>query len=83
MSTEIRSALRAWVVRKNGKISAEQLRDDTPIIEERVVTSLQIMDLILFIEELRGAPVDVESLRGGAFSSINAIYAAFFAKEAA
>jgi acyl carrier protein len=75
---EIRAALRDWIVNVSGKIEREQLSDETPLIEERIITSLQVMDLILFLEKLSGRPVEVEQLRAGAFRNINTLYQNFF-----
>lgn len=74
---EFRKALRDWMVRTSGKVRADELADDTPILELRIITSVQVMDLILFIEETTGAGVDVERLKPGAFRDINAIVARF------
>jgi len=76
---EVRAALRDWVVRTNGQVSPADIRDDTPILERRIVKSLDLMDLILFLEELRGLPIDVEALKPGVFRSIDAIWTNFFA----
>ena len=76
---EIRAALRDWVVRTNGQVSPADIRDDTPILERRIVKSLDLMDLILFLEELRGLPIDVEALKPGVFRNIDAIWTNFFA----
>ncbi len=75
--TAFRQGLRTWVL-QNGKVAPAELGDDTPIIERRIVTSLQVMDLILYLEELRGSPIDVEGLKPGAFRSIDVIVANFF-----
>ena len=75
---EVRTAIRDWVVRTSGKVKPEDVADDTPIIERRIVKSLDIMDLILFLEELSGRPIDVEKLQPGVFRSIDAIYSNFF-----
>lgn len=75
---EIRATLRDWVVRTNGKVSPSDIQDDTPILERRIVKSLDIMDLILFLEELRGRPIDVEKLKPGVFRDIDAIWRNFF-----
>lgn len=77
-ATSKREALRGWLVEKNGRIGAEQLSDDCPLLEQRVIGSLQIMDLLLFIEELRGRPVTVDELTPAAFASIDAICRRFF-----
>jgi len=76
---EIKKALRDWIVRKNGKIRAEDLTGETLIIEERIITSVQIMDLILFIEHLTGQSIDVTSLKRGVFRNVDTIYQNFFA----
>ena len=75
---EIRQSLRDWIAKTNGKIRAEDLNDDTPIIERRIISSLQLTDLILMLEKLSDNMIDVEMLKPGAFRDINAIYRNFF-----
>lgn len=75
---EVRAALRDWIVRTSGKVPASEIADDTPILERRIVKSLDILDLILFLEELRGSPIDVGNLKPGVFRSIDAIWTNFF-----
>jgi acyl carrier protein len=75
--TEIRESLRAWIVKTNGKIRAADLADDTPIIDQRIISSLQLMDLILMLERLSDSQIDVEMLKPGAFRDINTIYRNF------
>jgi hypothetical protein len=79
---EVKLALKEWVAKSSGKVSADQLNDDTPIIEQRFITSLQVMDLILHIERMTEQPVDVEQLKPGAFRDIQSIYTNFFAQQA-
>ena len=76
--SEVRKTLREWIVNKNGRLSAHDLVDDTPIIERRIISSLQLTDLILMLEKLSGNPIEAEMLRPGAFRDINAIYRNFF-----
>jgi len=76
---EVRTALRDWIVKTSGKVQPADVADDTPILERRIVKSLDVMDLILFLEELRGAPIDVEKLKPGVFRDIDAIWQNFFA----
>jgi acyl carrier protein len=78
---EIRQSLREWIAKTNGKIRADDLNDDTPIIERRIISSLQLTDLILMLEKLSDNLIDVEMLKPGAFRDINAIYQNFFATE--
>ena len=74
----IMAELRAWVVRANGRIAPEELADDTPLIQERIITSLQVMDLLLLIERLSGRRVDARRIAPGSFHSIDAILERFF-----
>jgi hypothetical protein len=76
--TDVRDALRAWIRARNPDVPAGEPADATRLIERRYLTSLQVADLLLFIEELRQAPVDPTSLKPGVFASIDDIYAAFF-----
>lgn len=79
--TEIRVALREWVREQAGE-EAPLIDDGTPLIASRLITSLQVMDLLLLVEELRQEPIDPTALRPGAFRDIDTIYATFFAAPA-
>lgn len=83
MKTEIvmRQALKDWIIQTNGKIRSEELNEETPLIEQRIISSLQIMDLILFLEKLSGKSIEVEKLKVGVFRDINTIYHNFFDSE--
>ncbi len=76
---EVRDALRRWVRERNPDLPPDEPADATPLIEHRYLTSLQVADLLVHIEQLRQAPVDPAALRPGTFRSIDAIYGAFFA----
>ena len=78
---EIRQALREWVLKNSSKIETNELNDNTPLIEQRIIKSVQIMDLILFIEKLRDRSIEVDSLKPGTFRNIDAIYNNFFAGD--
>lgn len=78
---EIRRSLRDWIAKTSGKIRAEDLGDQTPIIEQRIISSLQVMDLIFFLEQLSGRPIEVDDLKPGVFRDIDSIYQNFFASE--
>ena len=74
----MRDAIRGWIRANNRDVPANEPADDTPIIERRYLTSLQVAELLVFIEQLRQAPVDPARLQPGVFRSIDAIHAAFF-----
>jgi len=75
----VREALRQWVKDRVPEHTVVALDDKTPLIGSRLITSLQVTDLLLFIEELRSESIDPSSLRPGVFADIDAIYASFFA----
>ena len=75
---EIRQSLREWIAKTNGKMRPEDLGDQTPIIEQRIISSLQVMDLIFFLEQLSGKPIEVDDLKPGVFRDIDTIYQNFF-----
>ncbi len=77
-ATDARDALRTWIRERNPDVPPGEPADDTRIIERRYLTSLQVADLLLYIEELRQAPVDPRRLKPGVFASIDSIHAAFF-----
>jgi len=74
----IRRALRDWVKARIPGPVVDTFDDRTPLIASRLITSLQVTDLLLFIEELRAASIDPSSLRPGVFGDIDTIYATFF-----
>ncbi|MFC8564864.1 hypothetical protein ACFUIW_03695 [Streptomyces sp. NPDC057245] len=76
MSSEL-DELRSWVASKARDLPAEGLTDDLPLLEGRHLTSLHIPQLILLLERLRKAPVDVEELNAGDFRDIATIGAKF------
>ncbi len=77
----IREALRGWMVEHSRHaIEDGPLTDSTPLIEEGILSSIQVPDLLLFIEDLRGRAVDVAELKPGSFRSVDAIVATFFAE---
>lgn len=75
---EARDALRTWIREHNPDVPAGEPADGTRLIECRYLTSLQVADLLLYVEELRQSPVDPARLKPGVFASIDAIYRAFF-----
>jgi hypothetical protein len=78
---EVRQALRAWVRRYSTVEVPETFDDHTPLITTRYLTSLQVADLLLYVEELRGESLDVGSLRPGVFRDIDTLYATFLAGD--
>jgi len=70
---DVKVAVRQWILARHPGYEPTRLTDDTPLIEERLLTSIQVMDLLLYLEEVTGAPVDVTRLGKGAFATLRAI----------
>lgn len=77
-TNETKARLRQWVLDNSKHPGLSGVQDDTEILEKRLITSLQIMDLILYLEHLLGHPVDVSRIQPGAFATVHAIYETFF-----
>jgi len=75
---EIKSQIKEWLISKSKNEEAAKMTNDTKIIGERVITSLQIMDLMLFMEQLSKKRLDPEDLKPGIFSTINQIYETYY-----
>jgi len=78
---EIRQTLREWVSQKNSTMAPTDLSDTTPLIEQRLISSLHILELILLLEQLRQRPIDVAQLKPGVFRDVNTIYQQFFVED--
>jgi acyl carrier protein len=74
---EARRSLRNWVVRR-GNVTEEQLGDDSGLVADGMINSLDIFDLIAYLESLRGVALDMQALSGDEFRSINSLLKAFF-----
>jgi len=76
--TEIRKQLRGWIYDR-AKDKPERLDDATPILADGILSSLDVVEFVLFIENLRGAEVDVDALAPESFRDVDAIWKSFFA----
>ncbi len=74
-----KTRLKQWI-RDHAKapIGAE-LADDTPILERGILSSLDIVELVLFIESLRGDEVDPDAIEPETFRDVGAMMKGFFA----
>ncbi len=74
-------ALRRFVLERNPGLDPTALTDETPLLGDRLVTSLHLVDMLLLLESLRCAPVDVRRMGPGSFRSIDTIVEAFLDSE--
>lgn len=80
--SDIKGRLRDWIVKHSKAPAKAAFTDDTHILEEGILSSLDIVEFVLFIESLRGEDVDTDDIEPQVFTSINTLYAAFFAQVA-
>ena len=80
---EIREELRGWILDRASAAEERLSSDELPILEEGLLSSLDIVEFILFIESLRDEEVDIESIEPEVFTNINTLYEAFFESKAA
>lgn len=62
-------------------IDLERIGDDTPLLEERVITSFDVLDLILHLERASGQRINRTQLVPGSFRDIETIARVFLATE--
>ncbi len=75
MTTDrIQEELREWIAKKN-KTSPDTIGDETNLIEEGMISSLDTLELIFLIESLGGK---IGKLRAGVFENLNVIVKTFF-----
>lgn len=74
---EYKQELLNWVLKVSTKVKAEDLTVTTPLIETRIISSMQVMELILFLEKLKGSRLNMKSMKPGAFRDIESIYTTF------
>lgn len=68
-----REALRDFVLDLNPGLDRAVLRDNTPLISNRLLTSRNVLDLLLLVEALRAAPIDPRTLVPSTFTDIDSI----------
>jgi hypothetical protein len=71
---EIRAELRAFV---HHRAKDPSVTDSTPLFSRRVLRSVHVPELILLLERLRGAPIDVERLEPGDLTCIDVMVERF------
>lgn len=74
---QARLAVRACLQVVRPEFEVDQIADDTPLLQERVITSFQVLDLIVHLEHVSGRPVVREQLTPGSFRDIATIARVF------
>jgi acyl carrier protein len=77
---QIRAKLREWIAKHSKSPAKASFNDQTHILEEGILSSLDIVEFVLYIESLRGEDIDTDDIEPQVFTSIDTIFAAFFAQ---
>jgi hypothetical protein len=75
--TQVRACLAA--IKPDTDVAAVAV--DTPLLAERVITSFDVLDLLLHLEETSGRPINRAQLVPGSFRDIATIARVFLAVE--
>ena len=78
---DFRRELRAWVREKAAGRGAEAVTDHTPLFARRCLRSAHLPELLLLLERLRGAPIDLDRLAPGDFRDIDTMVRLFATTE--
>jgi len=76
--SEIRAAIREWVAQTCGA-EPGHINDQSELFGGGLLKSVHLLDLILLIEEMAEADIDVEKLGPASFKDIDTVIASFFA----
>ena len=76
---EIRTHLRKWILERAQAGPGKVLEDETPILDTGLLSSLDVVELILYVESLKGEEVDVDDIQPEILTNINTLYEGFFA----
>jgi acyl carrier protein len=68
-----RAAVRWCLAAVKPQFDLSALEDDTPLLESRFITSFDLLELILYLEQARGAPITRDLLQPGSFRDVNTI----------
>lgn len=82
MTADIRQTLRQWIVEKRKLVDPAQIANDTALLDGGFLRSIDVADLLIFIEFLRERPVDITDMKPGVFASIDSIANQFFPADA-
>lgn len=73
----MRADLRRWILKRAQGKPVGDFSDQTALLETGVLSSLDVVELVLFLENLRGSEVDVDRIEPESLRSIDALYENF------
>jgi len=76
-NSKARQSLREWIFSKAKSVDESTFSDQTLIIEEGLITSVDVLELFLLIEELGEVEIDATELEPDMLESIDRICQTF------
>jgi acyl carrier protein len=62
-------------------IDLDSFGDDDALLETRIITSLDVLDLVIHLEQARGQSITAGQLVAGSFRDVNTIARVFLAQD--
>ena len=81
MNTEAIQAVRQCLAGVKPGLDVDAIAVDTPLLEERVITSFDVLDLLIHLEQASGRPIGRDQLKPGSFRDIATIARVFIVRE--
>ncbi len=75
--------VRACLAAVKPELDAAAIDTSTPLLEERVITSFDVLELLLHLEHVSGRPIRRHQLEPGSFRDIETIARVFIDAEEA
>lgn len=69
--------MRRWILKRAQAKPAADFSDQTPLLETGILSSLDVVELVLFLENLRGSEVDVDRIEPESLHNIDTLYENF------
>ncbi len=73
----VRAKLREWVC-EAAETTPDQITDETALLDSSLVSSMQLVELVMLIEDLREEAIEYGEIGPSSFQDINTIYTTFF-----
>lgn len=76
---EIRGQLRAWLLEHaKSPVDPSKFTDQMHLLESGLLNSLDVVEFVLYIEELREEEVDPDEIEPEVFTNVDSLWGAFF-----
>ena len=81
MNAEAIQAVRHCLAGVKPGLDVDAIAVDTPLLEDRVITSFDVLDLLIHLEQASGRPIGRDQLKPGSFRDIATIARIFIIRE--